>query len=280
MQNNDASVMSAAGLVSNGYAVCPPGSRLPRLPDDCTRRCLQNLSDFHKLLAVSRTWNQLTNDTERDVVVEAREGEKFPRGLRLLERLAFPIKWRITVLRLRDCQLYFQGGSILATFLRGNTTLRELDVSKNFLRENGGKVLYDALRNNTTLESLNISRNRIGDDAGRDFAQLLRTNVALKSLDIGYNGLTDPVIIQFAARLHAQMGNNTTLTSLAIGGHGLWNGGASALANALRHNTALTRLDLRNSFLTHRDVWSLIDALDDKTTPLELDLCGWDEPYL
>ena len=262
-------VMPAADLVSNPYAVSVP--QLLALPEECMRQCIPKDGNFHNLLRVSQMFKEVTKDTTRDVVVQASEGEKFPRGRGLLKRLEFPIKWHITVLRLRDCQLRSEGGNILATFLRRNTTLRELDVYKNFLQESGGIAISDALRNNTTLDNLNISRNVIGGTAGRHFAQLLG-KMPLKSLDIGHNSLTDEAICDFAAQLHSEKGKNTTLTSLAIGGSDLRGVGARELAETLRHNTTLTRLDLREALLTFDDVDSLVAAVQANTTLLELDL--------
>ncbi len=67
-------------------------------------------------------------------------------------------------------------------------------------------------------------------------------------------------------------GENTTLTSLAIGGHDLRSGGARALADTLRSNTTLTKLDLREAILSSDDVDSLVTAVKANTTLLELDL--------
>jgi Ran GTPase-activating protein (RanGAP) involved in mRNA processing and transport len=219
-----------------------------------------------------------------DSVVEASEGDEFPKGKGLLKKLQdIRSPWHITVLRLRDCKLYCQGGIELAKFLYGNTTLRELDVSKNQLDKEGGEAIYNALYNNTTLENLNISRNKLGYHATlrcdgmhhgltQHFARLLCGNASLKSLDISHNLLTNDDIIEFASAVHSEGGGNTTLTSLAIGGHDLRGGGAMRLAETLRHNTTLTRLDLQEAFLTSGDVDSLETAVNANTTLRELDL--------
>ena len=214
-------------------------------------------------------------DVSWDIVVEASEGEKFPKGKGLLNKLQdIQSPWHITVLRLRDCKLYCQGGIELAKFLYRNTTLRELDVSKNQLCEEGGKAICNALHENTTLENLNISRNNLGYHNGltQDFARLLCCNASLKSLDISHNHLTIDDIIEFASALHSDGGRNTTLTSLAIGGQDLRGGGAMRLAETLCHNTTLTRLDLQEAFLTLNDVASLETAVNANTTLRELDL--------
>jgi Ran GTPase-activating protein (RanGAP) involved in mRNA processing and transport len=256
---------------------------LSTLPEDCIKQCIK-AGNSHKLLQVSKTLQRLTKDTARDVVLQASAGEEFPEGEGLLKKLqGIPRLWHITVLRLRDCKLCCQGGIELAKFLYGNTTLLELDVSKNQLREKGGKAICNALRKNTTLENLNISRNEIGNhiqmrfsgmrlDRTQDFARLLRGNVPLKSLDISHNRLTYEDICDFAAALDSRSGNNTTLTSLAIGGHDLSFGAAEKLAETLRHNTTLTRLDLREATLTMRGVASLETAVKANTTLRELDL--------
>ena len=210
-----------------------------------------------------------------DSVVEASEGDEFPKGKGLLKKLRdIRSPSHITVLRLRDCKLYCQGGIELAKFLYGNTTLRELDVSKNQLCEEGGKAICNALRENTTLENLNISRNNLGYHTGltQDFARLLCRNASLKNLDISHNNLTIDDIIEFASALHSDGGRNTTLTSLAIGGQDLRGGGAMRLAETLCHNTTLTRLDLQKAFLTFNDVASLETAVKANTTLRELDL--------
>ena len=103
----------------------------------------------------------------------------------------------------------------LAEALKINTTLRELNLSKNFISDEGGKALAEALKINTTLTKLNLSKNSIGNQGASAIAEALKTNTTLTTLDFSWNYID----IKGAKKLVEAMKINTTLTTLYLKGN-------------------------------------------------------------
>ena len=68
--------------------------------------------------------------------------------------------------------------------LKTNTTLIELDLSGNDIRDKGASAITEALKVNNTLQKLNILYNRISDDGAIAFVECLKTNTTLIRLDM------------------------------------------------------------------------------------------------
>ena len=261
----------------NPYAVQSTQTNTGMELQDLPAEVLEMLVLGESALALARTSKKMraaAHAASVDLVFEPRPGREFRNGQGLLAELnGFSPSWTLRVLRLRACDLRVAGGEALAVFLRGNTTLTELDVGSNYLQEDGGLVLAAALHGNTTLTKLDIRRNVMGDRAGTNFANLLRGNSTLRCLNIGFNRLGPTAVINFAWELGlSALRGNATLTSLCLSGNELRNGGAMALAQALRANTTLTELDLQWTGVGMEDVQELIAALGANTTLARLDL--------
>ena len=246
---------------------------LENLPADILSRLVPDESAL-ALSRTSKTMRAAAHAASVGLVAEARPGHEFRNGQGLLAKLnTLPVLWTVTVLRLGACNLRAGGGAALATFVQGNTTLRELDVRSNYLQEAGGLALAAALRGNTTLTKLDLRRNVMGDRVGTEFARLLRLNSTLRCLNLGFNRLGATAVVEFAWALGLGAGRaNATLTSLDLSGNELRGGGAMALARALRENTTLTELDLQSTHMGMDDVHALTAALYANTTLARLDL--------
>ncbi|XP_067246744.1 protein NLRC5-like isoform X2 [Chanodichthys erythropterus] len=92
-------------------------------------------------------------------------------------------------LRLRNCGLTEESCSALATVLRSNSSLKELDISNNNLQDSGVKKLQNALENtNCTLEKLRLSGCCITEEGYKSLASALRSNPShLIELDLTGN---------------------------------------------------------------------------------------------
>ena len=111
-------------------------SFLENLSQDLLERLMPETA--FTLARTSRTLHKTAHDAKVDLVVQARPGVQFPDGQGLIQALnSFPKPWTVTVLRLRACNLRAEGGKEIAKFLRGNTTLRELDISENYVQGAG-----------------------------------------------------------------------------------------------------------------------------------------------
>ncbi|KTG01537.1 hypothetical protein cypCar_00039090, partial [Cyprinus carpio] len=88
-----------------------------------------------------------------------------------------------------DCSLTDQSCSALATVLRSNSTLKELDLSNNNLQDSGVKKLQNGLEDtNCTLENLRLSNCGISEEGYKALASALRSNPShLIELDLTGN---------------------------------------------------------------------------------------------
>ncbi|XDV23256.1 hypothetical protein PO909_027917, partial [Leuciscus waleckii] len=96
---------------------------------------------------------------------------------------------KINTLKLRNCGLTEESCSALATVLRSNSSLKELDMSNNNLQDSGVKKLQDALKNtNCRLEKIRLSDCRITEEGYKALASALRSNPShLIELDLTGN---------------------------------------------------------------------------------------------
>ncbi|XP_051726847.1 uncharacterized protein LOC127500029 isoform X38 [Ctenopharyngodon idella] len=96
---------------------------------------------------------------------------------------------RLERLKLCDCGLTEENCSALATVLRSNSSLKELDISNNNLQDSGVKKLQNALENtNCTLEKLRLSDCSITEEGYKALASALRSNPShLTELDLTGN---------------------------------------------------------------------------------------------
>uniref|UniRef100_A0A671KDJ9 SPRY-associated domain-containing protein n=1 Tax=Sinocyclocheilus anshuiensis TaxID=1608454 RepID=A0A671KDJ9_9TELE len=91
--------------------------------------------------------------------------------------------------RLCDCGLTEESCSSLATVLRSNSSLKELDISNNNLQDSGVKKLQNGLENTKcTLEKLRLSDCSITGEGYKALSSALRSNPShLIELDLTGN---------------------------------------------------------------------------------------------
>ncbi|XDV28519.1 hypothetical protein PO909_031811, partial [Leuciscus waleckii] len=96
---------------------------------------------------------------------------------------------KLNTLMLRKCGLTEESCSALATVLRSNSSLKELDISNNNLQDSGVKKLQNGLENtNCTLEKLRVSNCSITEGGYKALASALRSNPShLIELDLTGN---------------------------------------------------------------------------------------------
>jgi Ran GTPase-activating protein (RanGAP) involved in mRNA processing and transport len=133
---------------------------------------------------------------------------------------------------------------LIASDLRVNTLLTSVNLSNNNLGVDGTKVICDALKGNTTLKHLDLSGGyynpNIGGAAGvKLVADLLGASslasITLMANDIGPMG---------AKALAPAFCSNTLLTSVNLSDNNLGEEGTKIICDALKGNTTLKYLDL------------------------------------
>ncbi|XDV28504.1 hypothetical protein PO909_031807, partial [Leuciscus waleckii] len=104
----------------------------------------------------------------------------------------------LEILKLRNCGLTEESCSSLATVLRSNSSLKELDISNNNLQDSGVKKLQNGLGNtNCTLERLRLSDCSITEEGYKALASALRSNPShlieldLRGNDPGQSGVKE-----------------------------------------------------------------------------------------
>jgi len=155
-----------------------------------------------------------------------------------------------------------------------NTDLNlEVDLSDNLFGLAGAKVLSKIAYKLNNISVLNLANNDFGDEGVADLLTGLRNNFSIKKLTLNGNfkggktkhsmNAVDNLVklinsecaievLHITAKHHplkhellpfvASLGNNNTLTEVAISGHQMGNKGAVALARVLQTNHCLTSL--------------------------------------
>ena len=87
------------------------------------------------------------------------------------------------------CRL--DGVIALAELLKSNTTITDLNLNENNLKDVGAKAIAEALKVNTTLKVLDLSLNYIGDEGAQALAEAIDANSTLEQLSISGNDIKD-----------------------------------------------------------------------------------------
>ncbi|XP_062892821.1 NACHT, LRR and PYD domains-containing protein 3-like [Mobula hypostoma] len=155
----------------------------------------------------------------------------------------------------------------LASALRTNRSLMELDVRGNALGDSGVKLLSAALRDpNCKLQILGLWNVGLTDSGTEDLTSALRTNRSLTELDLGSNDLGDSGVKLVSAALRDP---ESKLQKLDLTRVELTDSGAEDLAFALSTNRSLRELDLSKNTLGDSGVKFLSEALRDPECKLQ-----------
>ncbi|XP_056599856.1 NACHT, LRR and PYD domains-containing protein 12-like [Triplophysa dalaica] len=177
---------------------------------------------------------------------------------------------------LSRCNLTEESCSSLTSVLRSNSSsLTELNLSLNKLKDSGVKLLSDGLKNtNCKLKTLKLFNCIIGSEGCVALTSALRSNPShLTQLDLSFNNPEDSGVKLLSDLLkdpHCQL--QTLLLSVC----NLTEKSCSSLASVLRSNSSsLTELNLSNNNLKDSGVKLLSDGLKNTNCKLKtLNLSG------
>uniref|UniRef100_A0A8C1R006 Uncharacterized protein n=1 Tax=Cyprinus carpio TaxID=7962 RepID=A0A8C1R006_CYPCA len=176
---------------------------------------------------------------------------------------------KLNKLQLCDCGLTEESCSALATVLKSNSSLKELDMSKNNLQDSGvEKLSQNGLESkNCTLEKLRLNDCNLTDKSCSALATVLRSDNNLKELNMNNNNLQDSGVIHLCTRLKNV---KCKLEILRLSDCSITEEGYKALASALRSNPShLIELDLTGNDPGPSGVKELNDLLQDPNYSLK-----------
>ncbi|CAM4584323.1 unnamed protein product [Leuciscus chuanchicus] len=224
-------------------------------------------------------------------------------GVKELSDLLQDLNCQLKTLSLRKCGLTEESCSALATVLRSNSSLKELDISNNNLQDSGVKKLQNGLGNtNCTLEKLRLSDCSITEEGYKALASALRSNPShlieldLRGNDPGQSGVKELYdllqdqkcqlktlrFLNSAAEEACQFVNGVLgenlllLRELNLSECELGPSGLKKLAAVLQDkHCKLNTMILNNSKITDEDCRVLTEALNSNPSNLtELNLSG------
>nr|XP_033964648.1 NACHT, LRR and PYD domains-containing protein 12-like isoform X3 [Pseudochaenichthys georgianus] len=181
---------------------------------------------------------------------------------------------RLQTLSLSDCSLSEISCSALASALKSNLHLRDLDLSENALKDSG-ELLRDLLQGPACrLQTLRLRDCRLSEISCSALISALKSNLHLRDLDLSGNALKD------SGELLRDLlqGPACRLQTLSLSCCSLSEISCSALASALKSNLHLRDLDLRGTAL--QDSGELLrDLLQSPACRLQTLRIGYDKTF-
>ena len=137
-----------------------------------------------------------------------------------------------------DISLNFICDRSISEYLKVNSSLCKLNLSKNNITDDGAKLLAEAIQVNTILQELNICKNEITDEGAKMFAEAIGINTTLQNLNMSQNKITD----KGAKRLAEAIVINKTLQELNISKNWMSKEGIMRIVEACTKNRTLHKL--------------------------------------
>jgi hypothetical protein len=163
---------------------------------------------------------------------------------------------KVTKVVLAYCFLDAETVEVIASSLRSNSVLTELDVGYNRIGPRGAQALAEVLCVNLALKCLHLYDCNVGDEGAGHLAVVLQHNRTLRDLLLGRNGIT----YVGAAALAAVLPFNQTLKRLQFSNNPLGDDGVEALAKAVPRS-GLRDLWLYNARFGEHGCAALVEML-------------------
>ncbi|XP_048018280.1 NACHT, LRR and PYD domains-containing protein 12-like [Megalobrama amblycephala] len=189
------------------------------------------------------------------------------KGLTLLSDGLKDPHCKLEKLPLWDCNITDEGCAALASALRSNSHLRDLNLSKNKIGGPGLTLLSDGLKDpQCKLEKLWLSYCDITSEGCAALASALRSNSHLRDLNLSGNKIGGPGLTLLSDGLKDP---HCKLEKLCLSYCNITSEGCAALASALRSNSHLRDLNLSGNKIGDKGLTLLSDGLKDPHCKLE-----------
>ncbi|HLO49609.1 MAG TPA: ribonuclease inhibitor [Kamptonema sp.] len=187
-------------------------------------------------------------------LVNTQIGEK---GLTAILKMLIETNRTVERLYLGGNQIQSIHAFLLADLLRHNPSIRSLFLNVNHLGDSGVKILATALLENKTLRELGLASNGISAYGCQILLSAIQDHISLSNLDLGYSPSTK--VLGAEANLIGDLGVN-------------------AIANFIRNNQILFRLNLRGTGISDEGKAKILEALEQNKVLGYLILDGRVEP--
>lgn len=155
----------------------------------------------------------------------------------------------------------------LAIMLEKNKDIIQLNIANNELTKEGGIAICQGLNINESLEYLNLSHNKLPLEVLDILAKALSTNKDLKYLSLGYNQQNNA--LDASNYLSAIINRAETITHLNLEYMGLGNAGLKILLDSLTSYTSIKDLNIAGNGLNEESINSLSNLLQNEACNLE-----------
>lgn len=175
---------------------------------------------------------------------------------------------RLAAINLRNLSLYDDGVWALASYIRKNNLIQEVDLSFNDISDEGVQALAGCFEKLTALRLLKLNGNGFGYDGCRYLTDQAKHCKFLETLELGGNRLGDDgmeVLCQY-------LRYNPVLLELFVDGCYIGDDGMVALCDSLRINRTLSLISLTSNRITSVGAATLSAALAENAALLTLKL--------
>lgn len=163
-------------------------------------------------------------------------GDRSMEGIELFMRTNTTIK----NLNLTDNNLKEQGATLVASIFERNAFIRRLDLSCNNINGDGLSSVLDSLKDSKCVESLNLSDNNIDNKSGTAIGQFIEFNRSIQTLNLSKNNL----MISSSLGIRKGLEKNNVLKNLDLSWNQFCRKSVINIFRGLRKNVALKNLDL------------------------------------
>ena len=169
-------------------------------------------------------------------------------------------------LNITDLNMTEVGASALGQWLKHNNSLQSLEISNNNIQDNGLTKILNTIP--STLVRLIAPHCNLTCNGAENIGETLRTNKTLKHLIISNNPIGDDGISAIASGITSNA--NTALIELNISHCEFHSKGIKSIANVLKINRTLKRLNISKNHIGDDAISTLGLDIQDNTTLTKL----------